>query len=224
MIELRMTTAVALTGAALMLAPAGVSAQYRATVYQPKAFDVAVQAGAAIPADHLQDFTNVGLNLGADAAWHLTNRFAIRVDGDYDALPGQKNIPIAPAHGMPDVSLMHLGGGLELDFGGVRTAATPWFVTTDVGAGFTNLRTQAFLHADGSMSDVTKTYPDVDAGVELGYHVGHNMTAAIGGEGLLAFTKKSDLASLTEIDPAGTPFNQALVFPVTASISVALPH
>ena len=44
MIGLRMTTAVTLTGAALVFAPAGVSAQYRATVYQPKAFDVAVQA------------------------------------------------------------------------------------------------------------------------------------------------------------------------------------
>ncbi len=69
-----------------------------------------------------------------------------------------------------------------------------------------------------------KSYPDVDAGLEFGYHVARNVTAAIGGEGLLAFTKKSDLAPLTELNPEGTPFNQALVFPVTATISVDLPH
>jgi len=224
MIGLRMTTAVALTGAALMFAPAGVSAQYQATVYQPQAFDVAVQAGAAIPGHHLQDFTDVGLNLGADAAWHLTNRFAVRVDGDYDALPGQKNVPIAPAHGLPDIRLLHFGGGLEFDFGGVRSSATPWFVTTDVGGGFTNFRTHDFLQPDGSSTKVAKTYPDVDAGVELGYHVSQSMTASIGGEGLVAFSKESDMAPLAEIDPTGGALHQTVVFPVTAQISVALPH
>ncbi len=100
MIELRVTSVAALTAAALILAPANASAQFnRATIHHSNTVDFAVQAGAALPADHLQDFTNIGLNVGADAAWHLTDRFAVRIDGDYDGLPGEKNVPIAPSHG-----------------------------------------------------------------------------------------------------------------------------
>jgi hypothetical protein len=214
--------ALALAGAAAILVPADAGAQesfYDDMDVRP--LDVDVRVGAAVPAADLTDYADVGVNFGAGAAWHLTDRVALRVDGDVNALPGRSDVATAGA--VPDLRLWHVGGGLQFDLARMRTTS-PWSLEANVGAGAATLDTDPFQDGPNGEVDLTQTYPDVNAGLELGYRVSEHVTAAVGGQGLIAFTDDEELSPLFARNPAAMPADNAVVFPVTATLSVDLPH
>lgn len=214
-----------LTAGALLAVPAGVEAQSTMgdMMMSKGRLDLDVHGGAALPTNELTDYVEPGLDFGAGATWWLNDHVGVRIAGNVAALDGEDEEPQLTS-AMPNVRLWHYGGGFEFDVGG-RDARSPWSLNAAVGAGATTFDTDLFLVPGGSIrDDITHTYPNVNAGVELGYDMSERVSAEVGTSAFVTFYDAADLTSLREMNPAADPLDVATLFPITATLRVQLPN
>ena len=217
--------AAAFAGAALLMAPPGSSAQI---VDEPifevgdeRRVDLRVKGGVTMPAMELNEYADPGLHLGGEAAWWVNEFVAVRLDGNVDAMPGVTEEVAAP---MPDVRFWNYGGGLDFDLLG-RSNASRVDVQAKIGAGATTFDTEDLADPPaGGEPDITQTYPNVNAGVEVGYQVAENVSAAVGTTALVAFLDEEDTAPLRALNPAAEPMDRATMFPITATVQIGIPN
>ena len=212
-------------GAALLMAPPSASAQMD-QLYEPEAqqrpIDLRAKGGFAVPATELREYAETGLHLGGEAAWWMNDYVAVRLDGNVDALPGLGGDE-APTV-MPDIRFWHYGGGLDFDLMG-RNNGSPMSLQAKVGAGATTLDTEDLIDPPaGEDDDITQTYPNVNAGVEVGYQLAENVAAAVGTTAYFAFVEEEDLETLQEMNPAAEPMDIATMFPITATVRIGIPN
>lgn len=218
--------AAAVASAALLMAPPGSSAQIMdEPTYQAgdeRRVDLRARGGVAVPAMDLTEYANAGLHLGGEAAWWVNEYMAVRLDGNVDAMPGLDEDVAAP---MPNMRFWNYGGGLDFDLMG-RTSDSPLELQAKVGAGATTLDTEDLVDppAGADEADITQTYPNVNAGIEVGYRLAENVSAAVGTTALMAFVDEEDMAPVQALNPAAEPLERATMFPITARVQIGIPN
>lgn len=137
-------------------------------------------------------------------------------------MPGLEEEVAAP---MPDVRFWNYGGGIDFDLMG-RNSESPLELQAKVGAGATTLDTEDRVDppAGEDEPDITQTYPNVNAGLEVGYRVAENVSAAVGTAALFAFVDEEETAPLMALNPAAEPLETAMMFPITARIQIGIPN
>lgn len=214
----------ALASAVLLMAPPGSSAQMTDDTYgaERSKVDLSLEGGVAVPATELTEYTDPGLHLGGEAAWWVNEYMAVRLDGNVNAMPGLDEEVAAP---MPDVRFWNYGGGLDFDLMG-RNSESPVELQAKVGAGATTLDTEDLVDppAGEDEPDITQTYPNVNAGLEVGYRVAENVSAAVGTTALFAFIDEEETAPLMALNPSAEPLETAMMFPITARIQIGIPN
>lgn len=182
--------------------------------------DLEARAGVALPVGDLTHYSDPGFSLGLGAAWWLTNHLALRVDGDLANLRGDEGGLVSPA-ATPDLGLYHYGLGLEMDLPG-RAVDNPWSVQVNAGAGATTFDTEEFIATNRDLDDLTQTYPNVNAGAELGRKIGENLLISLSGQVFYTFLEDNDLGPLTELRTT-EPLDAGVSLPITLSIRWDMP-
>ncbi len=184
--------------------------------------DLEADAGVALPAADFMEFNDAGFAAGVGGALWLHDNVAVRADADFAHLNGEEEGLVAEAV-TPDMQLYHYGLGLELDVVG-RSAPSPWNFAVNAGVGGTTLDTDDFLEepAADEERDITKTYPNVNAGLELGRQVSEDVVVSVSTQAFWTMIDEVDLEPLSERRVTETLENGVSV-PVTLSIRYDLP-
>lgn len=203
---------------ALTMAAAPVDAQQAVTL------DFA--GGVGIPAGDLADFQDrgpafdIGLNVGVHP------RFSLRASGGAEILEGAQieNAFDAsiPENGFVDFSTVHFNGG------GVVHAVNqgPWRVDFNGGAGVTILTSErgdfsgAGDGTDTETVDISETYLNVTAGLDIGYMVSEQVEFFVGGDGHLFFMDEEGEAegALNNIAPGLSAPSKGWTVPVAGGV------
>lgn len=146
--------------------------------------------GVGIPAGDLADFQDIGpaFDIGLDVRVHP--RFSLRASGGAEIFSGTEiegafdnNVA---TDGFADFSTVHFNGG------GVVHAVNegPWRVDFNGGAGVTILTSERLEMSIGEFTevvDLSETYLNVTAGLDIGYMVSEQVELFVGGDGHLFF-------------------------------------
>ncbi|MEQ9399396.1 MAG: outer membrane beta-barrel protein [Longimicrobiales bacterium] len=185
-------------------------------------FDVQVEAGAALPAQDLADYVDAGIHAGIGAAWWLGDHVAVRADGGVDALPGDDQATTLTP--LPDMRFYYLSGGVQFDVAG-RSSDSPWSIQATAGAGSAMLDTEVFIETPNNRGeDITETYPTVNAGVEVGYDVTEDVKVQVASGANLTFVDETELMPIYERNVQAQASDELWTMPITAAVSVDLPH
>ena len=205
------TAAMVAATALLGILPSGRLAAQMTTEFGSRSLSLTVSAGPSMPINQLSRITDTGAAIGADVAYGLTNRLAVTLDGDVDALTGHESIE-------PDMRLWHYGGGLQVD---VTPRQSPFSIMLAGGANATTIDTSPI--GIDSNTDFTHTYFGLNGGLELGYDVSKNVDFAVRGSSYFVFANKTQTAVLTN-GTGAQPLATAVTIPVTAELHIALPN
>lgn len=204
---------------ALTMAAAPVDAQEAVTL------DFA--GGVGIPAGDLADFQDLGpaFDIGLNVRVHP--RFSLRASGGAEIFRGTE-IENAfdnsiSENGFVDFSTVHFNGG------GVFHVLPdgPWRVDFNGGAGITILTSERgeFSGAGDDASlveivDLSETYFNVTAGLDIGYMVSEQVELFVGGDGHLFFVDETSeaLGSLNNIAPGLSAPSSAWSVPVAGGV------
>ena len=182
--------------------------------------DLEARAGVAVPAGDLAKFTDTGVSVGLGGAFWLHDNVAVRADGTFAGLNGERHGLVTDAV-TPDVSLYHYGVGVELDVPG-RASPSPWDFEVNAGVGATTLDTENFIETDGLREDITRTYPNVNAGVSLGHQLAENFVISLQGQAFYTFVDEAQLEPISDLR-ARDNLERGVSVPVTFSIRWDLP-
>lgn len=182
--------------------------------------DLEAQGGVAFPAGDLAKFTDVGVSMGVGGAFWLHDNFAVRADGDFADLNGERDGLVSEAV-TPDVTLYHYGLGVELDVPG-RASNSAWDFEVNAGAGGTTFDTEAFLESGDRREDITKTYPNVNAGIALGREVTEDVVVSVRSQAFYTFVDERDLQPIADLR-VRDELERAVSVPLTLSVRWDLP-
>ena len=184
--------------------------------------DLEADVGAAFPVGELGAFTDVGLGVGVGGAFWVHDNVAIRADGDFANLTGDDPSRIDEAI-TPGMQLYHYGVGVEFDIPG-RTSPSAWDFEVNFGVGGTTMDTEDFLDNVGEDEprDITKTYPNVNAGLVLGHQVTENIVLGIRTQAFWTFIDDVDMQPLAELR-ARDDLTKGVTVPLTFSLRWDIP-
>lgn len=170
--------------------------------------DLEVRGGAAVPAGDLEEVGATGGGFGVGAAWHVSDRLALRVDGDLEVFSEER---VGGARGviMPRAYLWHYHAGLELDV--LARETSPWRLRLRGGGGGTTYDTEVFFEGGDDFLD---SYVSVNAGVLAGRRVGTSLEVGVIGQLFVVFTDRDRTAELADRSPVLNAFSKASSFPV----------
>jgi len=174
------------------------------------------QAGLTVPTGRLGGLTDPGASFGFLAAYHVSPRVALNLDGNVDLLGGASGATATA----PDMRIWRYGGGLSADL----LPARRWALVGSVGAGAARFSSDRFV-PDGETADrsFAHTYFTSNAGLKLGYSLSERVTTYVGARGVWIRADEDDTGVLAEIDPARfEPFGSTWSIPVTAGFQVGL--
>ncbi|MFW6088879.1 MAG: outer membrane beta-barrel protein [Gemmatimonadota bacterium] len=207
------------TGSALLATTLllGVSSPANAQHVDGQRFSIEPRAGIAIPAGDLSDVADAGPGLGLGLAYTLTDRLAVRLDGDVDILSGLDATATNPEG--PDVTIWHYGAGLQYAL--LDPASSRWAVDVNLGIGASTFDVDEFS-VGASTIDVTETYFTANGGLQVGYDVTPGVNVFGRGQAFLMFTDEDDTAVFSafnpDIDPAG--FDSAWSIPLSVGVAI----
>ena len=182
--------------------------------------DLEARGGLALPVGSLKEFADPGALVGAGAALWLNDHVAVRLDGDAEILGGKSTEALPDT---PDMRLYHYGAGLEFDVVG-RAATEVWSLETTVGAGGTVLDTDPFVETDENrMEDVTRTFPNVNAGFAVGRTVAEDVKVSLGSRLFYTFLDDDDLDLLSRLRTNET-LDDGISLPITFTVRWDLPR
>lgn len=182
-------------------------------------FDLEARGGVAFPVADLKEYADPGGTAGLGAALWLNDHVALRLDGDVVVFDG-KVLEAEPD--TPDMNLWHFGAGVEFDVVG-RADTETWTLEANAGAGGTVVDTNAFGNTDGGVvDDVTQTFPNVNAGFEVGRQVGEDFLITVGSQLFYTFLDDDELEGLSSLRPLET-LDDGISIPLTLSIRWDLP-
>jgi len=180
-------------------------------------FSVEPRAGIAIPAGDLSDVADVGPGVGLGLSYKLTNRLALRLDGDVDILSGLDASGTGPEG--PDATIYHYGAGLEYAL--LDPTTNRWAIDVNLGAGASTFDVDDFS-VGGNVVDFSETYFTANGGIQVGYDVTPAVNVFGRGQAFLMFTDEDDTAVFNafspDIDPAG--FDTALSIPLSVGVAI----
>lgn len=182
--------------------------------------DLEAEGGVAFPAGDLARFTDPGASLGVGGAFWLHDNVAVRADGDFANLNGERHGLVSEAP-TPDVSLYHYGLGIELDVPG-RASNSVWDFEVNAGAGGTTFDTEAFLESGDRREDITKTYPNVNAGLALGRQIAENVAVNVRTQAFYTFVDEQDLGPISDLR-VRDELERSVSVPLTFSVRWDLP-
>ena len=208
------STGLALLATALLL---GSTSPADAQQVDGRRFTIEPRGGVAIPAGDLSDVADVGPSVGIGLTYQLTNRLAVRVDGDADILSGRDASGSGPDG--PDVTIYHYGAGLQYAL--LDPAANRWAIDVNLGAGASTFDVDDFS-ADGGTVDFSEAYFTANGGVQVGYDVTPSVNVFGRGQAFLMFTDEDDTAVFRafspDVDPTG--FDTAWSIPLSVGVAV----
>lgn len=180
-------------------------------------FSIEPRVGIAIPAGDLSDVADVGPGVGIGFAYRLSNRLAVRIDGDVDILSGLDSSGTGPEG--PDATIYHYGAGLQYAL--LDPATNRWAIDVNLGAGASTFDVDDFS-AGGDPVDFSETYFTANGGVQVGYDVTPTVNVFGRGQAFLMFTDEDDTAVFSafspDIDPAG--FDTAWSIPLSVGVAI----
>lgn len=180
-------------------------------------FSIEPRAGIAIPAGDLSDVADVGPGVGIGLAYRLTNRLAVRIDGDVDILSGLDASGTGPEG--PDATIYHYGAGLQYAL--LDPATNRWAIDVNLGAGASTFDVDDFS-VGGNVVDFSETYFTANGGLQVGYDVTPTVNVFGRGQAFLMFTDEDDTAVFSafnpDIDPAG--FDSAWSIPLSVGVAI----
>lgn len=182
--------------------------------------DLEAEGGVAFPAGDLANFTDPGVSMGVGSAFWLHDNFAVRADGDFAALSGRRDALVSEAV-TPDVTLYHYGVGVEVDVPG-RVSNSAWDFEVNAGAGGTTFDTEAFLESGDRREDITKTYPNVNAGVSLGREITEDVVVSVRSQAFYTFVDEQELQPIADLR-VRDELERAVSVPLTLSVRWDLP-
>lgn len=183
--------------------------------------DLEARAGVAIPSADLLEYADPGASFGAGAAWWVSDHVALRADGTFANLQGDEGGIVNPVTA-PDMNLFHYGGGVEVDVPG-RSLATPWNLTINAGAGGTTVDTDDFIETGQGLDDLTETYPNLNAGAEVGRKISEDVLVNVSGQLFYTFMDAEQMSPLAELRVTEGPIEAGVSIPVTLSVRWDLP-
>lgn len=173
------TAAVALLlASSLLLGPAHARGQVPG---QGQGFETGLQVtprvGLAIPAGELSGFLTYGPTVGLAVSHYFSDRAAVTVDADVEALPG-KNFGATRPPG-PDTRLWHLTAGGLLRFTNPEEAPG-WVTTMRGGLGLTVLETDPFGPVTNPFTgEVVNSFSEMYLGGRVGFTLGYQVTPGL---------------------------------------------
>lgn len=182
--------------------------------------DFEAEAGVALPAGDLANFADPGVSLGLGGAFWLHDNVAIRADGDFANLNGERSGLVSEA-ATPDMSLYHYGLGVELDVPG-RSSPSMWDFEVNAGVGGTTLDTETFLETSAADEDLTKTYPNVNAGLALGRQIAEDLTVNVRTQAFYTFVDEQEVEPISELR-IREDLSRSVSVPLTLSVRWDLP-
>jgi Outer membrane protein beta-barrel domain len=196
--------------AAVSSAPVSVAAQ--------SSFDFTIIGGISAPVADLSDGWDVGPNLGAAASFWLNDNFAVRVDGSVDLLSGKD---ISPNRTVPDLTLYHIGGGLEYSV--TDRATSNLNVNLNAGLGLTRMQSDN-IGASSLSADFGENYFHLNGGAEVGYRISDQVHLGIQGQAYITLADDADTTFFQDFIPGLgiTNFSSAITLPITATIRIML--
>lgn len=187
-----------------------------------QAIDFEARAGVGMAAGDLEPFAKPGLHLGAGVGWWFNDHVALRGNADYSALEGDEETVPTPALA-PGLNVLQYGLGLQFDVLGRDMVTNPWSVEVNAGAGGTTLDTDDFIEDGSDMTDLTRTYPNVNAGAEIGRSITENFRVSLAGQMFYSFIDSDEMTELAETRPDEGPIDAGIVVPLTLNIRWDLP-
>lgn len=172
-------------------------------------FTTEVRGGISFPAGDLAEVTDVGFNGGLGLGWVLSERLAIRADGDLEFLNEDARGGVV----MPRTFLWHYQAGLEL---GLTGADSDWLIRARGGAGGTTYDTDRF---DNGGDDFLHSAFSVSGGLGIGRRWLENAEVGVLGRGFVAFLDDERTAELAALNPTRvTNFSKSSSFPISIYI------
>lgn len=180
------------------------------------------RGGIAVPGPDLSDLQDIGGNAAVGIAYQLHPRLALRVDGSVDILQGKNLSDEGILLPVPDMTLWHYVGGVDLRL--TSPGASRFDVTTTLEAGATTLDTDTFVSGENAGLDFSQTYFSAAGGLQVGYVVRPDIRLFIGGEAHLVLTDEDETIVFRTFssEVAQSGFDSVWTFPVQAGISVGL--
>jgi hypothetical protein len=202
-----------LATALLLVGPGAADAQQ----VDAKRFSVEPRAGIAIPAGDLSDVVDLGPGVGLGLSYRLTDRLAVRLDGDVDILSGLDASGTGPEG--PDFTIFHYGAGLQYAL--LDPSSNRWAVDVDLGVGASTFDVDEFV-SDGEVIDFSETYFTTSGGLQVGYDVAPNVNVFGRGQAYLMFADEEDTAVFSAFSPAADPagFDTAWSIPVSVGVAI----
>jgi hypothetical protein len=180
-------------------------------------FSIQPRAGIAIPAGDLSDVADAGPSFGIGLQYQLTNRLALRLDGDADVLSGVDASGSGPEG--PDVTIYHYGAGLQYAL--LAPGVNRWAIDVNLGAGASTFDVDEFSVGGGPV-DFSETYFTANGGLQVGYAVTPSVNVFGRGQAYLMFTDEDDTAVFnainSDVDPAG--FDSAWTIPLSVGVAI----
>jgi hypothetical protein len=182
--------------------------------------------GVALPTGELNKLVNAGPTVGLEIGYRLTDRLALRLNGDVQDFVGA-SLSGSVTRG-PDMRVSHYAAGFQANLLRSRNydlTGKRWQLVADVGLGLARFSSDKFRSLDDQSIECEfgHTYFAAQGGVRLAYVPTRRLSVYIGGKALQAFTRKEHTTVLAAIDPDRLqPFGSALTLPITAGLSVKI--
>ncbi len=193
MLRYRLLRSLLMAAVVMVAIPSAANAQ----AYASRVLSFDFNGGVAIPSGDLGNIAKLGPSFGFGADYWVSDLFGIRLEGNVDLLKGNEDnltvsipSPGGPSQsdisGAPNISLYHLTGGFDFDFINNPDSKFKFQVYVLGGAVFVNSQKVDFrdpspgdtgdLGCDSPTGDCLidwqDTYPQIRAGIRLGFEVG----------------------------------------------------
>lgn len=133
---------------------------------QAQGFGVDAGAGASIPLGDMADAWEVGPSFGLGLVGHVSDRVALRADGELAFNSGQG---LGGGQETPSLTQFRYTGGVEMRF--TESDVADWYTVVGLGAGGASLSTDDFLLPGGQVAEFSETYFTAYGAIRVGYRV-----------------------------------------------------
>lgn len=184
---------------------------------QSTEFSVDLHGGLSDPVGTLGDMTTVGGAYGAGLVWHFHEHVAIR--GDYvvnlldNKLDEDSGLLLSPP-----LTLTHLGGAVELNFGSPKYQDLPMTFAFSIGAGVTNFDVDETFSSVHPANGIDESYLTFTFGGQVGYQVIRQGSARMNiffkAQPHLMLVDSADMLPFSQLLGAD-PFDSLWVVPLT---------
>jgi len=172
-----------------------------------------------MPAGGLDDIADAGFAAGFAISRELRSRVAIRLDVVGEFLNDRVDpLGIVPA---PPLTLVHVLGGIEVDFAPPTNQGAPLTLRFRVGAGAASM-TGSENYSDGSSVDVSELRPSIASGVAIGYRPKAGFEIFADGTILFMILPEESTDVFAERSLQVSTFSNAWTAPVTLGFRVTL--